>query len=297
MEHLRVTLNGERITVNGERRTDVMKNQTLIRLALEEDIGSGDVTTDALIEPNRTASGVISAKETLVLAGLQVAQEVFATLDPRMGFETRFRDGDRVEAGDEILMARGSLRALLTGERTALNFLQRLSGIATLTRHYVDQVAHASVRLTDTRKTAPGWRTLEKRAVRVGGAYNHRFGLDDGILIKDNHIIACGGIRDAVARARKAAHHLLRIEVEVSDMDQLGEALECGVDVIMLDNMTLKDIHKAVKVVGRRAVLEVSGSVTLDTLAELANSGVDVISAGAITHSARAVDISMRVVV
>jgi nicotinate-nucleotide pyrophosphorylase (carboxylating) len=274
-----------------------MKNQTLIRLALEEDIGSGDVTTDALIEPNRMASGVISAKETLVLAGLQVAQEVFATLDRHIGFETRFRDGDRVEAGDEILMARGNLRTLLTGERTALNFLQRLSGIATLTRHYVDQIAHASVRLTDTRKTAPGWRTLEKRAVRVGGAYNHRFGLDDGILIKDNHIIACGGIRDAVARARKAAHHLLRIEVEVSDMDQLGEALECGVDVIMLDNMTLKDIRKAVEVVGRRAVLEVSGSVTLDTLGELADSGVDIISVGAITHSARAADISMRVVV
>ena len=275
----------------------MFKNEKLIRLALEEDIGSGDVTTDALIEPDRVARALIIAKESLVLAGLRVAREVFTTLDPAMGFETTFQDGDRVESGDEILTARGKLQALLTGERTALNFLQRLSGIATLTRKYVDRVAGSNVRLIDTRKTTPGWRRLEKYAVRVGGAYNHRLGLYDGILIKDNHIVACGGISEAVARVRDSRPHLLRIEVEVSDLKQVKEAIENGVDIIMLDNMELNDIHKAVRLVDGRAFVEVSGGVTLDTLPEVASVGVDFISIGALTHSARAMDISMRVVV
>ena len=272
-----------------------MKNETLIRLALEEDIGSGDVTTDALIEGSRTAKGVIYAKEPMVLAGLEVAQEVFTFLDPDMTFEAAFQDGDPVESGDDIVTVQGRLRALLTGERTALNFLQRLSGIATLTRQYIDQVAGTAVDVTDTRKTTPGWRMLEKYAVRVGGGKNHRFGLDDGVLIKDNHIIACGGIKEAVARARKVAHHLLKIEVEASDLEQVEEALEAGADVIMLDNMSLGDIRKAVALVSRRVLVEVSGNVTRERLAELAKAGIDIISAGAITHSARAVDISMRV--
>lgn len=275
----------------------MFKNEKLIRLALEEDIGSGDVTTDALIEPGRMARAVIFAKESLVLAGLQIAQEVFTTLDPAVSFDTTCQDSDRVETGDEILTARGKLQALLLGERTALNFLQRLSGIATLTRKYVDRVAGSNVRLTDTRKTTPGWRRLEKYAVRAGGGYNHRLGLYDGILIKDNHIVACGGISEAVAMVRNSRPHLLRIEVEVSDLNQVKEALENSVDIIMLDNMDLNDIHKAVRIVGGRALVEVSGGVTFDTLPEIADTGVDIISIGALTHSARAVDISMRVVV
>ena len=272
-------------------------NEKLIRLALEEDIGAGDVTTDALIEPEHVSTAVIFAKESLVLAGLRVAQEVFTTLDPGMSFDTTFQDGDRVETGDEILTAYGKLQALLTGERTALNFLQRLSGIATITRQYVDRVAGFNVRLTDTRKTIPGWRRLEKYAVKIGGAYNHRFGLYDGILIKDNHIVACGGISEAVDRIRNNQPQLLEIEVEASDLNQVKEALESGVDIIMLDNMDLNDVQKAVSLVDGRALVEVSGGVTLDTLAEVANTGVDIISIGALTHSARAVDISMRVVV
>ncbi|MGD9022479.1 MAG: carboxylating nicotinate-nucleotide diphosphorylase [Deltaproteobacteria bacterium] len=269
----------------------------LIRLALEEDIGSGDVTSEALIGPDRVATAVIFAKEDLILAGLKVAQEVFFTLDSGVLFETIFQDGDRVESGSEILRARGKLRALLAGERTALNFLQRLSGIATLTRHCVDRVKGFGVQVTDTRKTTPGWRRLEKYAVRMGGGHNHRFGLYDGVLIKDNHILACGGISEAVNRARARKPHLLQIEVEASDLDQVKEALENGADVIMLDNMSLEDIRKAVTLIQRRALIEVSGGVTLDTLAELADTGVDIVSMGAITHSPRAVDISMRIVV
>lgn len=275
----------------------MFKNEDLIRLALEEDIGPGDITTDALIDKDRVARGMIFAKESLVLAGLQVVQEVFITLDPAMSFDTTFQDGDQVESGDEILTVRGKLRALLTGERTALNFLQRLSGIATLTRQYVSQVAGSSVQLTDTRKTLPGWRRLEKYAVKIGGAHNHRFGLYDGILIKDNHIVACGGISEAIARVRSNQPHLLRIEVEVSDLNQVKEALENGVDVIMLDNMGTDEIREAVRLVGGKALVEISGGITLETLAEVANTGVDIISIGALTHSARAVDISMRVVV
>lgn len=275
----------------------MFKNEKLIRLALEEDIGPGDITTDALIDKDRVARGVIFAKESLVLAGLQVVQEVFITLDPAMSFDTTFQDGDQVESGDEILTVRGKLRALLTGERTALNFLQRLSGIATLTRQYVSQVAGSSVQLTDTRKTLPGWRRLEKYAVKIGGAHNHRFGLYDGILIKDNHIVACGGISEAIAKVRSNQPHLLRIEVEVSDLNQVKEALENGVDVIMLDNMGTDEIREAVRLVGGKALVEISGGITLETLAEVANTGVDIISIGALTHSARAVDISMRVVV
>ena len=275
----------------------MFKNEKLIRLALEEDIGPGDITTDALIDKDRVARGMIFAKESLVLAGLQVVQEVFITLDPAMSFDTTFQDGDQVESGDEILTVRGKLRALLTGERTALNFLQRLSGIATLTRQYVSQVAGSSVQLTDTRKTLPGWRRLEKYAVKIGGAHNHRFGLYDGILIKDNHIVACGGISEAIARVRSNQPHLLRIEVEVSDLNQVKEALENGVDVIMLDNMGTDEIREAVRLVDGKALVEISGGITLETLAEVANTGVDIISIGALTHSARAVDISMRVVV
>lgn len=274
----------------------IEKNRELIRLALDEDIGTGDVTTDALIAPESVATGVIFAKEPLIIAGLRVAQEIFITLDPAASFDTPFEDGDRIDSDDDFLTVRGALRALLTGERTALNFLQRLSGIATNTRKYVDRVAGTGVRLTDTRKTTPGWRSLEKYAVRVGGAHNHRFGLYDAILIKDNHIAACGGISEAVAKAHMDKDSARQIEVEVSDLGQVSEALESGADIIMLDNMDLTDIRKAVTVVNGRALIEVSGGVTLDRLAEIADTGVDIISVGALTHSARAVDISMRLV-
>lgn len=272
------------------------ENERLIDLAFEEDIGSGDVTTDAVIEPEREARAVILAKEPLILAGLQVAEEVFVRLDPKMIFDTAFQDGDRIKKGDEILTARGKLRALLTGERTALNFLQRLSGISTLTRQYVDQVAGYKVRLTDTRKTTPGWRRLEKYAVKVGGAENHRFGLYDGILIKDNHVAACGGIREAVAMVRRGGSPVFPIEVEVSNLNEVEEALKCGVDIIMLDNMGINEICKAVTLIKARTLIEVSGGVTLERLVGLADTGVDIISIGALTHTARSVDISMRVV-
>jgi nicotinate-nucleotide pyrophosphorylase (carboxylating) len=272
------------------------QNRELFRMALEEDIGAGDVTTNALIPPESTATAVIFAKEPLVIAGLDVAREVFVTLDANASFDIRFKDGDRVDSRDEILTVQGSLRALLTAERTALNFLQRLSGISTNTRRYVDRVAGTGVRLTDTRKTTPGWRSLEKYAVTVGGAHNHRFGLYDAILIKDNHIAACGGIGEAVAKVQKDKDPSQKIEVEASDLDQVNEALESGADIIMLDNMNLVDIRRAVTFVKGRALIEVSGGVTLDRLAEIADTGVDIISIGALTHSARAVDISMRLV-
>lgn len=274
-----------------------LEHVSLIRRALKEDIGHGDITTDALIEPERKAGAVIFAKEPMVLAGLSVAKEVFKTLDPAMSFDGTFQDADTVESGDEILKATGELRALLSGERTALNFLQRLCGIATLTRQFVERAGSVNTRLTDTRKTTPGWRTLEKYAVKIGGGHNHRFGLYDGILIKDNHIRACGGIVEAVARIRKNQQHFLRIEVEVTNQNEVDKAVGCGADVIMLDNMDLGEIHEAIRIIGGRALVEVSGGVTLDTVAELAATGVDMISIGALTHSARAVDISMRVVV
>jgi nicotinate-nucleotide pyrophosphorylase (carboxylating) len=221
---------------------------------------------------------------------------VFACLDTAVSFDTSFQDGERIERGNEVTRVSGSLRALLTGERTALNFLQRLSGIATLTRQFVEKTEGFSVRLTDTRKTTPGWRRLEKYAVKMGGAHNHRFGLYDGVLIKDNHIKACGGVTAAVKRLRKHKGHLMRIEVEVTNLGEVEEALESRADVIMLDNMDLDEVHKTVRIIGGRALVEVSGGVDLDSVADLAAAGVDIISVGALTHSARAMDISMQVV-
>jgi nicotinate-nucleotide pyrophosphorylase (carboxylating) len=271
-------------------------DEELIRLALREDLGPGDVTTDNLVGPDAVGKGIVVAKESLVLAGIEVAKEVFAMLDPDIRFETAFCDGAQLVPTHEVFRVSGRVRPLLAGERTALNFLQRLSGIATLTRQFVDRVAGTNVRLTDTRKTAPGWRRLEKYAVRVGGAYNHRFGLFDGILIKDNHIKACGGITAAVERIRQRQGHLLRIEVEVTNLDEVEEALKNKVDVIMLDNMNVREIKEAVKLIKRCALVEVSGGVTLGSVAELAATGVDIISIGALTHSARAVDMSMRII-
>jgi nicotinate-nucleotide pyrophosphorylase (carboxylating) len=267
----------------------------LIKLALQEDIGPGDITTDNLIPKEREGRGIIIAKEPLVLAGLDVAKQVFTILDSNIEFSSEYEDGDRIEDKTPILEIKGSLRTLLKGERTALNFLQRLSGIATHVRSYVDILGDLPVRLVDTRKTTPGWRTLEKYAVRTGGAHNHRMGLYDGVLIKDNHIAACGGIAEAVRRLRGMVSHLVRIEIETSDLDQVKEALDSGADVIMLDNMNHNQIREAVKLISGRAIVEVSGMLTKKDLKALAGIGVDIISSGALTHSAPSVDLSMRI--
>jgi nicotinate-nucleotide pyrophosphorylase (carboxylating) len=267
----------------------------LIDLAIEEDLGGGDITTDGLIPPYAMGQGVIMAKERLVICGLPHAERVFLRIDPQLQCTSPFAEGDSIAAGQTVMTISGRLASLLRAERTALNFLQRLSGVATHVRAFVALLADSTVRLTDTRKTTPGWRALEKYAVRIGGATNHRMGLYDGILIKDNHIAACGGITSAITLSRARASHLLKIEVETSTLDDVKEALAAGADVIMLDNMELSEIRAAVALVAKRVPVEVSGGVTIERLAELAAAGVDLISAGALTHSARAVDLSMRI--
>jgi nicotinate-nucleotide pyrophosphorylase (carboxylating) len=267
----------------------------LIDLALKEDIGLGDITTDNLIAPDSKGSAVIVAKEDLTICGFDVAKRVFQRLDPCIKYTPYFVDGAKIAAGQTVLAIEGHLAALLSGERTALNFLQRLSGIATLTRSYLKFTQNTKVKLVDTRKTTPGLRALEKYAVRMGGGFNHRTGLYDGVLIKDNHIAACGGIREAVTRIRSKISHLIKIEVETASLAQVKEALVAGADVIMLDNMDPDQIRKAVALINAQALVEVSGGVTTDNLAQLVATGVDLISIGALTHSARAVDLSMRI--
>ena len=267
----------------------------LIKLALQEDIGPGDITTDNLVAPDIRGVGTIVAKQELVIAGLQVAEKVFKTLEPQIDFEALYADGDRIAIGSTVVSINGKLDALLKGERTALNFLQRLSGIATQARAFVREVAGTSVKLVDTRKTTPGWRVLEKYAVRMGGAHNHRMGLYDGVLIKDNHIAVSGGIAKAVKQVRQAISHLVKVEVEAATVEAVQEALAAGVDVIMLDNMTLDQIRQAIRIIDKKALVEVSGNVTRERLKELAQTGVDLISIGALTHSAVAVDLSMRI--
>lgn len=269
--------------------------EQLIEIALQEDIGSGDITTDNLVKPDIKGHGKIIAKEQLVIAGLDIACRVFERLDPQIVYKPLFTDGDRVENGEVVVEVEGKLRGLLVGERTALNFLQRLSGIATYVRSYVDMLGDRDVRLVDTRKTIPGWRVLEKYAVRVGGAYNHRMGLYDGVLIKDNHISVCGGINKAVGNIRNSVSHFMKIEVEISDLDGLREAIDSGVDIIMLDNMNIKQIKEAVEFINGKALVEVSGGITIDSLNHLADAGVDIISSGALTHHAQSVDLSMRI--
>ncbi|MBW2513128.1 MAG: carboxylating nicotinate-nucleotide diphosphorylase [Deltaproteobacteria bacterium] len=269
--------------------------KTLIQMALDEDIGSGDITTDNLIDSKLTGKCVIMAKEPLVLAGIDIARQVFQHLDTGMEFEALLPDGNTADTGDTLAHLQGNLAALLKGERTALNFLQRLSGIATNVAAHVRLLEGYPVQLVDTRKTAPGWRVLEKYAVRVGGAHNHRMGLYDGVLIKDNHIAAFGGVARSISHVRKHVSHLVKIEVEVSTLADVEEALQAGVDVIMLDNMSLEDIKAAVAVIQHAALVEVSGNITRANLRAMADTGVDIISVGALTHGSRAVDISMRI--
>ena len=267
----------------------------LIDMALAEDIGAGDITTDYLVPCDSHGQGIIVAKENIVLAGLDIAKMVFQRLDPKIHFQSAYEDGAEIACGETVLSLEGRLRALLTAERPALNFLQHLSGIATQVRTYVKALKNSRVKLVDTRKTTPGWRVLEKYAVRMGGAHNHRMGLFDGVLIKDNHIAACGGIQQAVAEVRKHISHFIKIEVEVSNLAGILDALKSKVDVIMLDNMDIAQIREAVSAIRNRAIVEVSGGVTLKHLTALARTGVDLISVGAMTHSARAVDLSMRI--
>jgi len=268
----------------------------LIDLALEEDIGPGDATTLALIPPDRRGAAQIRAKQRLVVAGLPVAERVFHRLEPRLHISLETEEGKEVAPGTVLARLTGPLAAILTGERTALNFLMRLSGIATFTWKMVQAIAGFPAAIVDTRKTTPGWRTLEKYAVRVGGGANHRFGLFDGVLIKNNHLTAVGSVPEAVRLAREKAHHLLKIEVEVTTLAELEEALAAKADVIMLDNMDEATMTEAVKITAGRAWLEASGSMTLERLPAVAATGVNLISMGALTHSAPAVDIHLRLV-
>ncbi|WP_312115936.1 carboxylating nicotinate-nucleotide diphosphorylase [Brevibacillus reuszeri] len=260
---------------------------------LHEDVGFGDVTTMSTIPETEQGIGILYAKETGIVAGLPIAQQVFETVDPDLVFSAKVEEGARVEVGDQIAEVNGSVRSILSGERLALNLMQRLSAIATKTGEYTAAVAGTKARVVDTRKTTPGLRFLEKYAVRVGGGYNHRFALYDAVMIKDNHIKGAGGIAQAVAAARAAIPHTMTIEVEAESLGQVQEALDAGADIIMLDNMSNEQMVEAVQLIDGRALVEASGGVNLDTIGAIARTGVDIISVGALTHSVKAFDISL----
>ncbi len=266
----------------------------LVRRALAEDLGWGDVTTESTVDPDLQARGILLAKSRLVLSGVDVALEAFLQLDPAVKADVRARDGDLIEKGTAFAELTGRAAALITAERTALNFIQRMSGTATMTRRFVD-AAGGRITILDTRKTTPTLRALEKYAVRCGGGTNHRRGLDDVVLIKDNHIRLAGGVRQAIERVRRIARERdLLVEVEAQDLQQLDEALAAGAEMIMLDNLSTPDIREAVRRVGGRAKIEISGGITLERIPELASTGADYVSVGALTHSAPSADISFE---
>ncbi|HWV24306.1 MAG TPA: carboxylating nicotinate-nucleotide diphosphorylase [Thermomicrobiales bacterium] len=273
--------------------------QAIIELALTEDIGTGDVTSLATVPADRQASGIMLAKSPGMLSGIEVARQVFQTVDPTIDFEAHLKDGDELTAGTTVATVSGPVRSLLTAERTALNIVQRLSGVATATARYVAGTAGTRAHIVDTRKTTPGMRLLEKQAVMHGGGRNHRFGLADGVLIKDNHLAAIGGadrISQAIRRARDFAPHTLKIEIEVTSLDELREALDASADIVMLDNMDTETMAEAVTIRDahdNRALLEASGGITLERIPAIAATGVDLISVGALTHSSPALDISL----
>lgn len=270
--------------------------QRIIDTALAEDVAWGDITTEAMVPADLQAQAVFLVKGTGVLCGAPVAERVFKTFDPSVEWQTLLPEGARIQRGDTFARVRGSARSLLTAERVALNLLQRMSGIATLTRRYVDAVAGTKARIIDTRKTTPGLRALEKYAVRTGGGFNHRHTLADGVLIKDNHIAALGetSLTAALKAARERIPHTLKIEVEVTRLDQIEPALAGGADILLLDNMTPPVLREAVALVNGRALTEASGGVNLDTVRPIAETGVDLISVGALTHSVTALDISLE---
>ncbi|MBM3213669.1 carboxylating nicotinate-nucleotide diphosphorylase [Candidatus Poribacteria bacterium] len=270
--------------------------RALFDLALQEDVGGGDITSSVTIPPDATADTIIVPRVEGVLAGIDVVAAVFHRVDDRVRIDAAMRDGDRLVAGEPIANVSGNARSILAAERTALNFLQRLCGIATATAQFVAAVEPYPVRVVDLRKTIPGWRALSKYAVRVGGGSNHRFGLFDGILIKDNHIAVCGSVREAIRSARAGAPHTMKVEIEVDTLEQLDEALEAGADIVLLDNMTPARTRAAVERAQGRALLEASGGIVLETVRDYAATGVDIISTSAIT-SAPPLDIGLDTVV
>ena len=265
----------------------------LIELAFAEDIGIGDITTESTVAPLQQGLGTILTETEGVIAGLPIAQRVFEKLDPDLNFQMLVADGDSVGSVTPIATVEGSAKSILTGERIALNFLQRLSGTATLTARFVAATAQYDVKIIDTRKTTAGWRTLQKYAVRVGGGENHRFGLYDGVLIKDNHIVAAGGVAKAIERARSTVPHTMKIEVEVETLDQVAEAQAAGADIILLDNMPVNFMKAAVGEIDENVLTEASGGITLDQVEAVAATGVNFISVGALTHSAMPLDIRL----
>jgi nicotinate-nucleotide pyrophosphorylase (carboxylating) len=266
-----------------------------VRQALSEDLGrAGDTTTDAIVSLDDRATALITACAPGRIAGIEIAEYAFHCLDHKLKFEIRIHDGKDVEPGDMLAVIQGAARPILSAERTALNFLTHLSGIATATRQIVDRVSNYSARVVCTRKTTPGLRALEKYAVRAGGGANHRFGLDDAILIKDNHIIVAGGVSEAIQRVRKRIGHMVKIEVEADTLEQLEAALKEGVDAVLLDNMSVHTIAEAVRITNKRAVTEASGGVTAETAEAIAATGVDLLSVGWITHSAPALNLSLE---
>jgi len=265
----------------------------IIYNGLKEDINNFDITTDILIDKESKSLAHMLAKEEGVIAGLNVAQRVFEILDKDVNVKFNVKEGDKVSKGTVIAQIEGSTKAILNGERLALNLIQRMSGIATISRKYRDIVKDIPVRIVDTRKTTPGLRILEKYAVRVGGCYNHRYNLSEAVLIKDNHIKAIGGIKKAIDKIKNNLSHTIKVEVEVESIEGLKEAIEAGADIVMLDNMNLEDMRKAVEIGRGKVILEASGGITIEELVETAKTGVDVISVGALTHSVKALDISL----
>ena len=265
----------------------------ILRRVLEEDIGTGDVTTLATIQPGTQASAELVAKEGFVLSGIDVAQRVFHLLSVETAFEKLIEDGQSVKRGDVLAWIKGDAAVLLQGERVALNLLQRMCGVATLTAEFVKKIEGTGAIVVDTRKTTPGLRVLEKYSVRMGGGGNHRMALYDAVLIKENHVAAAGGITSAVNRARQSVPHTQKIEVEVRNQAEVAEALEAGADILLLDNMSTEELRAAIEMIDGRAITEASGGVNLETVREIAETGVRLISVGALTHSYRAVDISM----
>ena len=267
-----------------------------VRRALAEDLGrAGDITTQATIPDDVSATATLIARAPGVICGLEMARAAFRSIDPTISFECWSRDGARVKTGDALARIDGNARAILIAERVALNYLGRLSGVASLTAQYVDRVAHTSARICDTRKTTPLLRAFEKYAVRCGGGANHRFGLDDAILIKDNHIAVAGGVAPALRAAKRYVGHLVKIEIEVDTLDQLQEVLAGGADVVLLDNMTLSTLREAVTLVNGAMLCEASGGVSLESVAAIAETGVDLISVGALTHSAPVLDLALDI--
>ncbi|MDQ2087507.1 carboxylating nicotinate-nucleotide diphosphorylase [Herbivorax sp. ANBcel31] len=274
---------------------NIFEIDKIILNGLKEDMPFGDITTDNLIDGTLESEAVLISKDTGIIAGIDVAKRVFEILDKKVFFDKKVEDGQRVKKGEVIAQIRGNTRVLLKGERIALNLLQRLSGIATKTGDLCEKIKDTKSKVVDTRKTTLGFRTLEKYAVKAGGGYNHRFSLSDGVMIKDNHIKAAGSIKKAIEKVKEKIPHTIKIEVETETLEQVKEALEAGADIIMLDNMGVDKMQKAVKIINGKAICEASGNVDSESITDIAKAGVDIISVGSLTHSVSAFDISMKI--